>query len=185
MLDVQGLNEYIDTYFTRTLFRLETLDQYEVASDGSDFARYLQGEPEPDWDRKGPWLDHLRDEARRGLYRHRVHVLRGPLGDYLRYECEWGYAYNARAGEDIRILDLAETPEPTGLVDHDFWLIDDERVLRMHYDEAGQFVGAEELPRDATARYREARDAAWNHGTPFESYWAEHPQYWRGSAHAA
>jgi len=25
----------------------------------------------------------------------RVHVLRTPLSDYLRFECEWGYAYNA------------------------------------------------------------------------------------------
>jgi hypothetical protein len=51
-------------------------------------------------------------------------VLRTPLGPYLRYECEWGYAYNVQVGKDIRILDLAETPEPPGLVDHDFWLVD-------------------------------------------------------------
>lgn len=38
----------------RTLFRLETLDVYEVASDGSDYRRYLDGEAEPDGERKQP-----------------------------------------------------------------------------------------------------------------------------------
>lgn len=184
MLGLEELNGYIERHFTRTLFRLETLDQYEVASDGSDFARYLAGEPEPTWERKQPWLDHLRWEANGGRYRHRVHVLRGPLGGYLRYECEWGYVYNARAGEDIRILDLSELPEPEGLVDHDFWLIDDSRVLRMHYGETGQFFGAEELDQPEVARYRAARDAAWHGAVPFEQYWRSHPQYWRDPARA-
>lgn len=31
-----------------TLFRWETLDVYEVASDGLDYRRYLDGEPEPE-----------------------------------------------------------------------------------------------------------------------------------------
>lgn len=179
MLDLKQLGEDIRKHFTRTLFRLETLDQYEVISDGSDVARYLAGESEPDMARKGPWLEHLRDEAAHGRYRHRVHVLRGPLGDYLRYECEWGYAYNVRAGEGVRILDLAERPDPGGLVEQDFWLIDDSRVLRMHYDDNGQFVGAEVMPDEAVPRYRAARDAAWHAAEPFDQYWAAHPQYWR------
>lgn len=179
MLDVHELGEYINGNFTQTLFRLETLDQYEVVSDGSDVARYLAGELEPDMKRKGPWLERLREDAVQGRYRHRVHVLRSPLGDYLRYECEWGYAYNVRAGEDIRILDLAERRDPGGLVDHDFWLIDDSRVVRMHYARDGQFLGGEVAPDDTLARYRAARDAAWDAAEPFGSYWATHPQYWR------
>jgi uncharacterized protein DUF6879 len=181
MMDVEELGGYITQHFTRTLFRLETLSQYEVASDGTDFARYLEGEAEPDPARKQPWLDHLRDEARRGLYRHRVHVLRSPLSEYLRYECEWGYAYNAQAGEDIRILDLAERPDPGNLVDHDFWLIDDNKVVRMHYGQTGQYVGAEVMPDREVYRYRAARDAAWNAAEPFARYWSAHPQYRRGA----
>lgn len=179
MLDVQQLGEYIDTYFTQTLFRLETLDQYEVASDGNDFARYLAGEPEPTPERKQPWLHHLRQEAESGLYRHRVHVVHGPLTDYLRYECEWGYAYNAQAGEDIRILDTAERQKPDDLIDYDFWLIDNIRVLRMHYGPFGEFLGAEVAPDDELPQYIAAREAAWNAAVPFTEYWATHSQYWR------
>ncbi|HEU0086142.1 MAG TPA: hypothetical protein VFQ77_00555 [Pseudonocardiaceae bacterium] len=47
MMDAPALRAYLTTHFTRTLFRLETLPAYEVPSDGSDFARYLAGAPEP------------------------------------------------------------------------------------------------------------------------------------------
>jgi hypothetical protein len=179
MLDVQELGGYIQENFSKTLFRLETLDQYEVASDGSDFARYLNGDPGPDPERKQPWLDHLRNEAERGLYRHRVHILRSPLSDYIRYECEWGYAYNVRAGEDVRILDVAERSCPEDVVDHDFWLIDDVKVLRMHYGANGQYLGAEIMPDHTLAKYRATREALWQASEQFEHYWAGHSEYWR------
>jgi len=110
-----------------------------------------------------------------------VHVLRTPLGPYLRYECEWGYAYNVRAGEDIRILDLTDTPESPGLVDHDFWLADEDLVVLMHYDDTGQFLGGEALPSTQTPHYIAVRDAAWAAATPFEPWWAARTQYHRSA----
>jgi hypothetical protein len=104
------------------------------------------------------------------------------LTDYLRYEAEWGYLPNSEAGEDIRILDLAERPRPDGLADHDFWLIDDQLVIRMHYDDRGRFAGAEVLGADMLPRYRAARDAAVQAAEPFASYWARHPEYHRAVA---
>ncbi|MGH3925542.1 MAG: DUF6879 family protein [Pseudonocardiaceae bacterium] len=53
--DLDELGAMLDAR-RRTLFRLETLDVYEVASDGSDYRRYLDGEPEPEWTRKQPWM---------------------------------------------------------------------------------------------------------------------------------
>src|SRR6266536_3599232 len=156
MLNETELGEAIDARFTRSLFRLEVLDRYDVTTDGADYERYLRGEPGPDPARKQPWLDQLRREVAEGKYSHRVHVLTSPLSDYLRYECEWGYAYNVTAGEDIRILDLAEVSRPPGLIDEDFWLIDDAHVIRMHYDGRGAFVGAELMPAEALSRYRAA-----------------------------
>ncbi|MGH4014448.1 MAG: DUF5753 domain-containing protein [Pseudonocardiaceae bacterium] len=82
--DLDELDALLDG--RRTLFRLETLDVYEVASDGSDYRRYLDGEREPDWERKQPWLDEIRAERESGGYRHRVHVLRTPLGRVGRIE---------------------------------------------------------------------------------------------------
>jgi hypothetical protein len=177
MLDVPQLTAFIAERFTKLAFRLETLDAYDVGSDGEDVARYLRGERSPDPERKEPWLAQLRAEKEQGKLRQRVHVLRGPLSGYLRYECEWGYLPNEAAGEDIWILDLAERPRPAGLdIDYDFWLIDDE-VVRMHYDLDGRFTGAEVLDPRELPRHRAARDAALASAEPFSSYWRRHPEY--------
>lgn len=185
MLDEQELGNYIDRHFASTLFRLEVLDRYDVGSNGDDLNRYLAGEPGPDMARKGPWMDQLRSEVARGLHTYRVHVVRGPLSPYLRFEFEWGYTYNAAAGEHIRILDLAEQPGPPAAAAGDFWLIGDDRAVRMHYDPGGRFLGAEVAPENEIPRYRAIRDATWAAAVPFTDYWAAHPQYHREDRRAA
>jgi hypothetical protein len=179
VLDEAALGALLDQA-ERELFRLETLDTYEVRTDGSDYDRYLRGEPGPDMERKGPWMDRLAADKARGLRNYRVHVVRSPLSPYLRYECEWGYAHNVIVGEEIRILDLAELPSPVGLIDEDFWLMDKHTVVRMHY-QAGRFIGAEVLPAADLDRDRAACDASWQGAVPFEEYWDTHRQYWRDS----
>jgi len=181
MLDERQLGNYIDEHYARTLFRLETLPQYLVDSDGEDYRRYVAGLPGPTMSRKQPWLDTLRVERERGLYQHRVHVWRSPLTDYLRYECEWGYAYNAEAGEDIRVLDTAELTRPAAVIDEDFWLIDDTYVVKMHYDPEGRLLGGSIAEPHEIQRYGDARDAAWQAAVPFVDYWNRHREYWRDS----
>lgn len=182
MLDAPQLGEFIRSRFTRHAFRLETLDAYDVGDDGADVTRYLRGESEPDPERKGAWLARLRAEQAAGKVRQRVHVLRSPLSDYLRYECEWGYLQNVAAGEDVRILDQAERAHPAALdIDHDFWLLDDHVVVGMHYDERGQFVGAEILDDTELSRYRAAMGTALEAAEPFTSYWNRHPEYHRAN----
>jgi hypothetical protein len=160
--------------------RLEVLDRYDVASDGGDFARYLAGEDAPDPARKKPWLDELRRDTASGRVWRWVHVVRGPLSDYLRFGLEWGYIPNTEAGAQVRILDLAERPEPVGLIMDDFWLFDDGAVLVMHYDDDGRFTGAE--PVEDNGRYRKALQVAWQAAEPVSAYWRSHPQYHRNLA---
>lgn len=181
MLDLDAVVDFFNTHITRSAFRLENLDRYDVETDGLDVSRYLAGEDDPNAAAKQPWLDQLRADTAAGKRWSRVHVVRSPLNDYLRYECEWGYAYNVAAGEDVRILDLTERPRPAGLIDEEFWLLDDAHPLRMHYDDVGRFVGGELLGSEQLSRYRVARGAAWNAAEPFESYWARHPEYHRAS----
>jgi len=183
VLDEKALGEALGAA-QHSLFRLEVLASYDVGSDGGDFARYLHGEPGPDMERKRAWHKVLEDDRARGVRNYRVHVLRSPLSPYLRYECEWGYAYNT-PHEDIGILDLAEQEEPAGLIDHDFWLVDDAQVVRLHYDTGGRYLGAEVLPAEVLPRYIAAREAAWGAAVPFARYWAAHPQYHRGGREAA
>jgi hypothetical protein len=178
VLDLARLGAFLDRA-EDDLFRLETWDFYNVASDRVEFERYLNGAPGPTPEREGPLLAWLAGHRARGLRRRRVHVLRSPIGDYLRYECEWGYAPSVKAGEEIRILDLARTPCPAALILEDFWLVDDRDVVVMHYDPEGRFQGASALPPAALSGCRAARDAAWEAAEPFESWWASHPEYHR------
>ncbi|MFE4670688.1 DUF6879 family protein [Streptomyces sp. NPDC056716] len=61
-----------------------------------------------------------------------------------------------------------------GLADHDFWLFDDRDVYRMHYTEAGAFVGGELLPPDRLTEYQGYRDRALTAAVPFAAYWERH-----------
>ncbi|MGH3853247.1 MAG: DUF6879 family protein [Pseudonocardiaceae bacterium] len=180
MLTFTELGEIISSA-RRSLFRLETLVAYDVPTDRGDFPRYLAGEPAPDMERKGRWLDFLREQRARGIFRYRVRLLRTPLSDYDRYACEWGYAYNVPAGDDTRVLDLTERPGPAEVVDHDFWLVDHEHPVRMHYDEAGRFLGATVADPAELGRYQAARNAAWRAAEPFDAWWGRHPECHRAA----
>jgi hypothetical protein len=180
-MNLAELRGFADAHTTRSAFRLETLDQYLADSDRDNVRRYLGGEDGPSWARGDDWMDYLKKERAAGIHRYRVHVLSSPIGDYLRYECEWGYAYTSAAGEEIYILDLAETTRPDGLPAEvgDFWLYDDSVVVLMHYDENGRFRDAEELPATTTPQFRRYREAALSSGTPFHEWWHKHPEYLR------
>ena len=179
LLDLPAIDAFIEERFTRSAFRLEVLDRYTVDSDQENVERYLAGDPAPSWADGDEWMEQLTRERAEGKRRYRVHVLGSPLTDYLRYECDWGYAYTSQAGEEIYILDLAETLRPGGLINEAFWLLDGEHVLVMRYDSEGRLLGGEPLAAADAPRYRRCRDVALAQAQPFSRYWAEHPQFWR------
>lgn len=179
MLTENELGEFIDARFTHTLFRLETLDHIEVGADVEDFGRYKQGLSGPDMAQRNQWLDVIRDEVAYGKHTYRVHVVRSPLSTYLRFCFEWGYVHNSAAGEHIGILDEAEQTVPSDLIRQDFWLIDGEHLVLMHYDDRGRFVGATVGADSDTPRYRSCADAAWATSVRFEDYWNAHTHEWR------
>jgi hypothetical protein len=79
---------------------------------------------------------------------------------------------NARAGEDVRILDLGgQHPPATSNAGHDWWLVTDEagaaRVAVMVYDDEYQLVDAQEVA-DRLDDYVQARDLLWTAAQPFE-----------------
>lgn len=181
MLDIPGLGRHLDERFTKTLFRLDAIEVYNVPGTQEGLDRYLAGVPEPDMEKKESWLAELRDQAARGLYYNKVWALKTPLIDRTRYACEWGYAYNVQAGQDVRIFDRTAQTWPEGALDHDFYLIDDEEVLRMNYDDEGHFVGAEVLPDDVLSAYRATRDALWSVSESFNPWWAARPHEHRAN----
>jgi hypothetical protein len=181
VLDERELDQFFADHFRRTAFRLEVRDSYDVEAERENMTRYLAGEPGPDPDRHSPWLDELRADTAAGKRWQWVHVVRGPLSPYLRMAFEWGYPANVRAGGDVRILDLADRPQPEALADEDFWLLDDEAALVMRYDAQGRYIGAEPAAESELGRYLRARDAAWQAAEPLSQYWHAHPQYHRAA----
>ncbi len=151
----------------REAFRLETRQSYGVASERAEYEHFLSsGELDiPDADQ---WLTRLRYFRRSGRWVGRVHVLRRPLTDYLRYEFAV-YGFTVRAGEDVRILDVTEMSDP-GLPNQDFWLFDDRAVVLMEYDDDGNQLGREFLEHVDPAPYISWKHLALDRAVPFVSY---------------
>jgi hypothetical protein len=154
------------TGYERSAWRLETLPAYDVPEEADDFARFLAGESWPE-DHTDEWLQMIATHAESGRTMGRVHALRLPLTDYLRFEIFTGYVFSARAGEDVRILDLDEHPAdlPT-----DFWIFDDRVVVGMAYGPGGAYIGAEFLPEAETPKYLAYRDTALAHAEPLAEF---------------
>lgn len=187
--DREKLVAFLAEHFTRTQFRLEGLRAYNVETEKPVIEQYLAGEPTRDMVSKMTWLEKFTDEARRGLHRQRLRVLRPPLGDYERFECEWGYVYNVPAGEDVRVLELApdDTREVADLANstEDFYLVDEEFLVPMYYDETGAPIGWDVITEpEAIERYRRIVAALVAEAVPFEPWWAAHPEYHRANQSA-
>lgn len=157
--------------FERDAFRLETLSRYDVGGEDEKIRRFLAGEsrPEPDEAKRG-WLGLIRSSVDVGKRMHRVHLIRGALTDYLRWEIEWGYPPNAEAGEKIGILQVGEKDLPE-LGNEDFWLFDDRLAVLMQYGPEGQWLGqvAAEEPAVIVACQRK-RDIATTLAVTLDDY---------------
>lgn len=154
--------------FTSSAFRLELRQIYTMPNETEDLARFKAGElPPPDY--HYGWLDTVAGARRAGKTMRRVRVVVRPLTDYTRWEFAWGFAYNIRAGEDIRILDATDRPG-LKLPDHDFWLFDDRQVVKLLYRPDGTQIGRELVERPDLDSYLKWRDTAWEQAVPFADY---------------
>lgn len=145
----------------RSAFRLETRDRYHVG--GEPFRRFLAGDPDEGYlTRPTPWSDLTRAAAAEGRPFSRVRVVSVPLSDYCRYAL-WSAQGNIAAGEDIRYL-ARDQAAALGLPVQpplDAWLVDDEHVAVLRFDERDAFVGAELLDeRTAVAHHQSLRATA-------------------------
>lgn len=165
-MDGKAWRTFFDSY-GREAFRLETRSVYSVGDEQAEFQKFLAtGELHiPDDD---SWLTRIRAFRSSGRWIGRVHVIRQPLTDYLRYEFAV-YRHTVQAGEEVRILDLTGRSDP-GLPEEDFWLFDDTAVVRMDYRPDGTQIGRELLENADPAVYAAWRRLAWEHAKPFMEY---------------
>ena len=162
------------------ILRVQTLGAYEVESDGGDFAAYVQGLAGPSSPDREPFFQQLRDERARGMIWRDLTLVNGPLTDYQRYGFDWVCPDAVAAGQDIRVLDVAQMPQAGVLLRlGDFWVIEGEQVVLVRYDSEGHHLGEVAVEAQGAHGYIAAAEMAWSLGTPFTEWWAGHPEYRR------
>ncbi|SHG02580.1 DUF6879 family protein [Streptoalloteichus hindustanus] len=157
---------FFDAY-ERDAFRLETLPAYGVASEDEEY-RVWRETGRLDVADDDPWLVRVRNYRMTGRTVGRVHVVTRPLSEYLRFEFAF-YRHSSAAGEQIRILDVTDCPDPVSGA-QDFWLFDDSEVVLMHYREDGTQIGRELLEGEDPSPYVELKRLALLHSVPFSEY---------------
>ncbi|MEV6651249.1 DUF6879 family protein [Streptomyces sp. NPDC051219] len=154
--------------FTREAWRLETLPQYLMPQEAEEFAAFRAGARIAPEAVANEYTDRLRRQVAEGRTQGRVHVVTRPLSEYLRFEFHHYYKAHASAGEQIRILDVTDRPNPLDGV-QDFWMFDHSEVVLMNYYPDGRQVGREVHEGD-TAPFIEYQRIAVSESVPFEEY---------------
>ncbi|WP_330330537.1 hypothetical protein OHS33_12875 [Streptomyces sp. NBC_00536] len=128
--------------FTVEAWRLETLSQYLMPQEEEEFRAFKAGVRIDPQTVSNAYTERLRLQAGEGRPQGRVHVLTRPLSDYLRFEFSQYYAPHVLAGEQIRILDVTDRPNPLEGV-QDFWMFDRSEVVLMNYQPDGRQINRE------------------------------------------
>jgi hypothetical protein len=157
--------------FRRSAFRLETRSTYALTYERADFERFLAGSPVPppqlDW--WHPWLDEIARLTAEGKTVARVRVLDEPPTDYQRWEM-WAARWHSQAGERIGYMPRSRAQRIGLPLLHDWWLLDDERVIAMWFTSAGEISDRELITEPgAVARFCEWRDLAVRNATTAEA----------------
>ncbi|MGH8896531.1 MAG: DUF6879 family protein [Egibacteraceae bacterium] len=148
--------------FSTSSFRLETLQRYTEDSETARLASYAAtGQIDPHDPGTARWTAMVAAHLTAGKGMRRVHLVRQPLSDYLR----WEFAFQTHTGEDVRVADLGTYPE---LADHpgDSWLFDNRVGVRMVYDDDARLVACERIGEDGIDACRIWRDRAWAAAAP-------------------
>lgn len=167
-LDGDAWRQFFDS-FEREAFRLETLPEYRVANERNDFEHFL-ATGEVNISEGDPWHARVRHFRETGRWIGRVHVVTRPLTDYLRFEFTFQLR-SVRAGEEVRILDLTDRPNP-GLPKQDFWMFDESKVVRMAYEADGTQIGRELLEEVDPSPYVAWKRLALEHSEPLTEFCA-------------
>jgi hypothetical protein len=116
------------------------------------------------------WLSMVEESRTNGRRFARVRVVTQPLTDYSRFGI-WSAKFTCEAGEDIRYLTREQAG---GLPDHDYWLFDSRKLVRMRFDEHAVSLGGELIDDPAeVVQHNYWRDAAWHEAVRRDDFAAE------------
>jgi hypothetical protein len=153
--------------FQSEAWRLETLPAYNVPQEAEEIRAFEAGERIDPQTHSNEYTEDLKRVRREGKSKGRVHIVTRPLSDYLRYEFMY-YLPHAWAGEDIRIMDVTDRPNPLAGV-QDFWMFDRQEVVLMNYEPDGTQISREVFEGNVSL-YVEYQRIALAESVPFEEY---------------
>ncbi|MEV6743249.1 DUF6879 family protein [Streptomyces sp. NPDC087769] len=154
--------------FKRSAFRLEVHQVYTMPAETETVRDFLSGAQKPD-DFNASWHQTIRDHATAGRAMTRAKIVRRPLTPYSQYLFEWCIPGNVAAGEDYRIVDLTDRPNP-GLPEQDFWMFDESTVVHLNYRPDGTQINRELVQDPDMGMYLAWRDLALESAVPFSAY---------------
>jgi hypothetical protein len=156
------------TAYTRSSFRLEAQQIYSNPAENERLTRFLAGTAEPP---TYAWrLACAQDRLAVGATKTTVRVVVEPPTDYTRMEMFY-YPILSAGGEDVRVIAVAEGSWPQGLVDHDYFVFDEQEVWRLHYNSDHTFRGAELVEGPTVlADHLHWRDIALAQAIPLHEY---------------
>ncbi|MET9311733.1 DUF6879 family protein [Kribbella sp. NPDC003505] len=145
--------------FKHSAVHLETRDAYGTETELPYMAKWAHGEPD-DLAWLNEWCQELQDHVRAGRSVRRARVVSEPLSDYQR----WSYSIAqpmVDAGEDIRWVPRRLT-STICLPGNDYYLIDDQQVVFLHYAGSGLNVAFTTTTNPAVVEMcRGAFEAVW------------------------
>ncbi len=158
---------------TKSMFRLEARERYNVAYEAELIRAFEQGRPQPENESVMRHMTLMRSLRTAGKRPYRVHVISQPLASYLRYELD-AYQENVEAGEEILIADRAWHAELDCLTD-DFLLLDGDTdhasVIWYRYGENDDLSALEYSADPADiASCRQHRDLAMKCAVPVDEF---------------
>ncbi|MFD9790925.1 DUF6879 family protein [Streptomyces sp. NPDC059070] len=153
--------------FQSEAWRLETLPAYNVPQEAEEIRAFQDGERIDPHTHSNEYTEDLKRVRREGKSKGRVHIVTRPLSDYLRYEFMY-YRPHVWAGEDVRIMDVTDRPNPLAGI-QDFWMFDRREVVLMNYEEDGTQISREVFEGDVSP-YVEYQRIALAESVPFEEY---------------
>lgn len=122
----------------RSAIHLETRDAYGTVTELPHMAKWAGSEPD-DLQWLEGWCDTLREHVASGRTVKRVRVVSEPLSDYQRWSYSIAHPMVA-AGEDIRWVPR-RLVSSIGIPGNDYYLLDDELVIFLHYAGSGSSTG--------------------------------------------
>ncbi|MFF2656206.1 DUF6879 family protein [Kitasatospora sp. NPDC058032] len=153
--------------FATEAWRLETLPVYNVPQEIEELRAFRAGERIDPHAHSNEYTDDLKRVRREGKVKGRVHIVTRPLSEYLRYEFMY-YLPHVWAGEDIRIMDVTDRPDPLAGVT-DFWMFDKREVVLMNYLPDGTQIDRTVFEGDVSP-FIEYQRIAIAESVPFEEY---------------